>query len=208
MSFRTYFSQQARKPYGWFGRWIMSNIFDFGSARLNRLVYDILSLQTGDHILEIGCGTGKLIDKIARIIDDCVVEGVDFSDTMVSIARRNNRNHIENGKVVINEGNVDNMQFKPVAFNKICSVNPIYFWSNPDSTIQVIHRFLKRDGMLLLGYEDIAQLERRRLDAGILRFYTKFEVETLLSNAGFVPGVKTESIGFGSSLFHCSVAIK
>jgi hypothetical protein len=46
MAFKTFFSQQARKPSGWFGRWIMSGIFDFGNARLNRLVYDILSPAT------------------------------------------------------------------------------------------------------------------------------------------------------------------
>jgi phospholipid N-methyltransferase len=65
MRLATFFSRQARKPTGWFGRWVMSSIFDFGNAHLNQFVYDTLAPKTGDHILEIGSGTGKLFDKIA-----------------------------------------------------------------------------------------------------------------------------------------------
>lgn len=208
MRFATFFSQQARKPTGWFGRWVMTNIFDIGNTRLNRFVYDILSPQAGDHILEIGSGTGKLLDKIARQINGCVVEGVDFSDTMVSVARRNNKCHIAEGKVVIHKGNFDDMLFQADTFTKICSVNTIYFWPNPEFTAQKIARILKPGGCLVLGFEDIAQLEQRRLDTSVFRFYAKFEVETLLINAGFALDVTTKSTGIGLSVFHCTVAIK
>ena len=102
---------------------VMSRIFDIGNARLNRLVYEILTPKSGDHILELGCGTGKLIDRIARGTDDCVIEGIDFSDTMVAIARRYNQKHISHGKVVIHKGNFDDMPFQAETFTKICSVN-------------------------------------------------------------------------------------
>jgi ubiquinone/menaquinone biosynthesis C-methylase UbiE len=55
---------------------------------LNRVVYEKRSPQAGDHILEIGFGTGKLLEKIARQVDGCIAEGTDFSDTMVSISRK------------------------------------------------------------------------------------------------------------------------
>jgi ubiquinone/menaquinone biosynthesis C-methylase UbiE len=61
-----------------FEEWGFDAIFDIGNARLNRLVYETLSPQTGDHVLEIGSGTGKLLEKIA-----CQVEGIDFSNIMV-----------------------------------------------------------------------------------------------------------------------------
>ena len=118
----------------------MANIFDFGNARLNRFVYDILSPQAGDHILEIGFGTGKLIGKIAGQTNDCVAEGIDISDTMVSMARRNNKRHIAAGRVVI--------------------------------------------------------------------FYSKSEVEALLSDTDFSLDAATKPICIGSSVFNCTVAIK
>ncbi|MCD4675588.1 MAG: class I SAM-dependent methyltransferase [Desulfobacula sp.] len=86
MSFSTFFSQQAKKPSGVFGRLVMSAIFNIGNSKLNRFVNEIMSVQENDHILEIGFGTGKLIYEMARQMDQGLIEGVDFSSTMVSIA--------------------------------------------------------------------------------------------------------------------------
>jgi ubiquinone/menaquinone biosynthesis C-methylase UbiE len=208
MRFSSFFANQAKKPTGWFGRIVMSRIFDIGNARLNRFVYEVLSPQTGDHVLEIGSGTGKLLDKIALQVEGCVVEGIDFSDTMVSISRLKNRKHIEKGKVFIHEGNIDDVLFTAEMYTKICSVNTIYFWPNPETTTRKIVRLLRPEGMLALGYEDIAQLEQRQLDTGVFRFYSISDVETLLIDAGFTGVVTTQSIRVGSSVFHCTVAIK
>ena len=208
MRFSSFFANQAKKPSGWFGRMVMSRIFDIGNARLNRLVYETLSPQTGDHVLEIGSGTGKLLERIARQVEGCVVEGIDFSNTMVSIARRKNRKHIEKGKVLIHEGKIDDIPLTVEMYTKICSVNTIYFWPNPEAIVRNIVRLLKPGGMLVLGFEDITQLEQRQLDTDVFRFYATADVETLLIKAGFTSAVKTESNRVGSSVFHCTVAIK
>ena len=92
MNFSTFFSEQARKPTGLFGLLVMSNIFNIGNAKLNRFVHEIMSVQENDHILEIGFGTGKLIYTMAKQIDKGLIEGVDFSSTMVSIAQKKIRN--------------------------------------------------------------------------------------------------------------------
>ncbi len=208
MRFTRFFSQQARKPSGWFGRWVMSRIFDLGNARLNRCVYDILSPQGSDHILDIGCGTGKLIQKIAGKTDGGVVEGIDFSQTMVSIAQRNNRRHIAAGRVVIHKGDFSDIPFEPGRFAKVCSVNTIYFWQDPVSTAAKIASILKPGGMLVVGYEDIAQLKNRRLDADVFRLYSTSEVETLLRDTGFALGVTTRSIGTDTAVYNCTVATR
>jgi len=88
MSFSTFFSEQARKPTGIFGRTVMSIVFNKGNAFLNDFVYDLMSIQENDRLIEIGFGTGKLISKMANKIDNGFIEGVDFSNTMVSIAQK------------------------------------------------------------------------------------------------------------------------
>lgn len=208
MNVTTFFSRQARKPTGLFGRWIMSSIFDFGNAPLNRFVYSIMAPQAGDHILDVGCGTGKLIGRIARQTDGCVAEGIDFSASMVAIARRKNGKHIATGKVCIHDGNVDHLQIPAGTFTKICSVNTIYFWPAPESTIKKMVQLLKPGGMLVLGYEDIAQLKKRRLDTEVFRLYSKDEVEKLVHNSESAFDVTTQSMGIGLSVFHCTVATK
>jgi ubiquinone/menaquinone biosynthesis C-methylase UbiE len=208
MSFSTFFSEQARKPTGLFGRLVMSNIFNIGNVKLNRFVYEIMSVQEDDHILEIGFGTGKLIFEMAKQIDKGLIEGVDFSSTMVSIAQRRNKKHISKGTVKILKGNFDEMPFKKKCFNKACSVNTIYFWPDPESTAKKITDILKPGGMFVVGFEDIAQLEQRQLCNEVFRLYSKDDVKNLLINAGFSNGVNIKSKEFGSSVLNCAVAKK
>ena len=131
MNFAAYFSKQARNPTGIFGRFYMSRVFEKGNAELNALMYETLSIRENDNVLEIGFGTGTLIKKIAALLDNGLVEGVDFSKPMVAIAQKKNRKHINNGKAKIHLGDFDEVLFDDNSFDKIFSVNTIYFWKNP-----------------------------------------------------------------------------
>ena len=153
MNFSTFFARQARRPEGLFGRIVMRIVFDQGNAFLNSFVSDLMAVQPDDRIIEIGSGTGKLIYKMAKEIENGFVEGVDFSKEMVSIARKRNTNCIAEGKVKIVEGNFDNMPYETEKFSKACSVNTLYFWPSPAHTAKKIADILKHDGKLILAFE-------------------------------------------------------
>ena len=208
MNFSTFFSEQARRPKGLFGRMIMSIVFDQGNAFLNSFVNELMSVQIDDRIIEIGFGTGKLIYKMAQQIEKGLIEGVDFSKTMASIAKKRNKKNIAKGKVKIVEGNFDEMPYKKDSFTKACSVNTLYFWSKPEHTAKKIAEILKPEGRLILAFEDIEQLKQRKLDKNVFHLYTKDEVRNLLINAGFSNKVSIQSRKKGNSIFHCVVAIK
>lgn len=208
MSFSTYFSEQARKPAGIFGRMVMSLVFDRGNAFLNSLVYDLMSIQENDRIIEIGFGTGNLISRMAKNIDGGRIEGIDFSDTMVSIAQRRNKNHIANGKVKIVEGSFMDMVYEKDSFTKACSVNTLYFWPRPERTADKIAEILTPGGKLFLAFEDIEHLKKRKLSQDVFHLYTTEEVQNLLLDAGFSKDISIVSRNKGRSIFHCVVAIK
>ncbi len=207
MDFSTFFSKQAKKPSGFFGRFVMSFIFDRGNAILNRFSHEMMAIQTDDRVLDIGCGTGKLIFDIASQIGDGYIEGVDYSSTMVSIARRKNKQHIKNGKVKISEGDFGKLPYMEDSFDKVCSVNTIYFWPDPEYAARKIACILKPGGIFVVAFEDIKQLEQRRLNKDIFHFYTTDDVRSLLTTAGF-SAVDIESREKGKSIFHCLVARK
>lgn len=56
----------------------MSAVFDIGNAFLNNFVGELLSVQSGDHVLDIGCGTGELISNLSSQVSDGYFEGVDY----------------------------------------------------------------------------------------------------------------------------------
>ena len=208
MDFSSFFSEQARMPDGLFGRMVMSIVFDRGNAFLNDFVNELMSVQIDDRIIEIGFGTGKLIYRMAQQIEKGIIEGVDFSKVMVSIARKKNKKNIRIGKVKILEGNFDEMPFRKENFTKACSINTLYFWSEPVHTAKKIAEILKPDGKLILAFEDIEQLRQRKLNQEVFHLYSTGEVQDLLINAGFSKNVSSVSRKKGESIFHCVVAIK
>lgn len=208
MSLATFISKQARKPSGWFGRTVMPVIFDRGNAFLNGFAHEMMAVRPDDRVLEIGCGTGKLIYDIVPKIDDGIIEGVDFSSSMAAIARKRNKNSIANGKVRIFKGDFDDMLCDREQYSKVCSVNTHYFWPSPIKTAGKIAEVLKPDGKLILAFEDSEQIKRRKMDTDVFHLHAKEEVLDLIVNAGFSGDTKLISRKKGNLIFHCIIAKK
>ena len=208
MSIKSFFSKQAKKPSGLFGRLVMSRVFDLGNVVLNDFMKELLLLEENDHVLEIGSGTGKLINEMATLLDKVFIEGIDFSKTMVAVAQRKNRKHISIGKVNIRHGDFEKIAYRDNSFDKICSANTVYFWSAPDDYVKKIFRILKPDGKLLLAFEDKKQLEKRQLSADVFHLYSRDQIEDLLQRNGFGKGIDILSREIKSKRYNCAVAVK
>lgn len=208
MSFKSYFSEQARKPTGSFGRLVMPAVFNLGNVALNDFMGDILDVKENDHVLEIGFGTGKFLNKAAKHIGGGLIEGIDLSDTMVAIAKRKNRKYIAGKKVSIRQGDFLEAAYFDNSFDKICSANTIYFWSDPEHYVRKILRILKPGGNLILAFEDKDQLQQRPLSCSVFKIYRLEEIEYLLKHNGFTAGVDIFSRKIKSQIYHCAVALK
>ena len=167
----------------------------------------MLSVQPDDRVLDIGCGTGKLIHGLAEQAGAGYFEGIDFSDTMIAKACRKNRKNIQLGKVKIIKGDFDEMPYENSYFNKVSSVNTIYFWPNPETTARKVSNILKPGGLFIVAFEDIEQLKKKKLNQDRFRFYSADDVKALLANSGF-SDIKIKSKSKGEQLFHCVVAGK
>jgi len=208
MGFSKYFSEQAKRPAGLFGRFVMSMIFDRGNKNLNQFVYDLMIVQKNDQILEIGFGTGKLINEMAKKIETGFIEGVDFSKTMISIARRNNKKHITESKVKLLEGDFNQIPFDRNRFTKICTINTIYFWPDAENTIKKVVNILKPQGKFIAAFEDIDRLKEKSLSDEVFHLYSTSEIKALFIRSGFTSGVDIKTREKGSSTYHCVVGTK
>jgi len=184
MRFATFFSNQARKPTGLFGRFVASLIFIKGNAEMNAFIFENLSIREGDQVLEVGFGPGELIHALARRVGRGRVEGVDFSDTMLGIAQRKNRRHIRAGRVALHLGDFDAMLFDSRRFDLIISVNTAYFWPRPEATIAKMAGLLKPEGRLAIGFHAKADMQDAKLNRDIFRFYSPRDMEALLDGCG------------------------
>ena len=208
MGFSTYFSKQAKKPSGIFGRFFMSRIFDKGNLELNNFVKETLYVKESDHILEIGCGTGSLLKRIANELENGVVEGVDFSKTMISLAKKKNKKHILKKKAIIRPGNFDELQFEKNSYDKIFSVNTIYFWKNPVITITKAFDLLKPNGTIVLGFHSKDEMEEMDLDENIFQLYSLQDVISLLKTDNLLKEVEIISKKGQGKVNYCAIGIK
>ncbi|MGD8561579.1 MAG: class I SAM-dependent methyltransferase [Desulfarculaceae bacterium] len=208
MNFTTYFSKQARKPTGLFGRFFMSQVFEKGNAEVNALVMETLSPKKDDHILEIGFGTGIVLKQIADNLTGGVIEGVDFSKSMIKIAQKKNKKYINSGKVKIRTGDFDELSFPESRFDKIFTVNTIYFWKNPKATIAKISRLLKPGGKLILGFNGKDEMSEMPLDGNIFAIYSHEEIIDLLTSDGSLKDVEIKSKKGKKYTSYCAVGTK
>lgn len=178
---------QARKPTGLFGQYIMTGIFNSINSDLNSFVKELLTPRTNDRILEIGFGPGKLIHEIAEIVAGTggIIEGVDFSDAMLDQASKVNKQYISAGTVRLQKGECADLPYDNESFDKLCSVNTLYFLSEPDKCFLETFRVLKHGGMIVVGFRDDKQMKHLNFNRDIFNTYSLDKVIVLLTNSGF-----------------------
>jgi ubiquinone/menaquinone biosynthesis C-methylase UbiE len=208
MGFASFFSNQARKPTGLFGRFVASQIFKKGNAEMNTFIYDSLSISEDDHILEIGFGPGELIHAMARRVDSGRVEGVDFSDTMLAVAQRRNRRQIKAGRVKLHLGDFDAMPFDGRRFDLIITVNTVYFWQKPEATIARMADLLKPGGRLAVGFHEKAEMQDSKLSRDVFRFYSPRDMQALLATCGAFKAIETISRKGKARDLYCAFGTK
>ncbi|MGH1439426.1 MAG: class I SAM-dependent methyltransferase [Cellvibrionaceae bacterium] len=185
----------------------MSKIFTTGNADLNTFVKECLELKSRDHILEIGFGPGALIHDMAKTINDGKIEGIDFSETMLKKASSVNKAHITSGKVALHKGDCSSLPFENNYFDKLCSVNTLYFWENPAANLKEILRVVKPAGKVVIGFRDAEQMANFDISKDIFSTYSKEQVVSLLSEAGFSNVVIKEKEGIPVTSY-CAIATK
>ncbi len=110
----------------------------------------LLNLQPDNQVLELGFGAGRAIELVAAQIPDGQVSGIDISQTMVRTASHRNVRAIKAGHVNLQRGDLATLPFPDNQFDKIYTIQTLYFWPDPSRTLTEVFRVLKPDGMLVI----------------------------------------------------------
>lgn len=111
----------------------------------------LMKLQSSDRILDLGCGTGWLARKIATMITDGEVVGVDVSDEMI---RRAQAASSGAARVAYRIGIAERIPSADGYFTKVISVESAYYWPEPARGLREILRVLAPGGSawVLINY--------------------------------------------------------
>ncbi|HEY8492249.1 MAG TPA: class I SAM-dependent methyltransferase [Myxococcota bacterium] len=114
-----------------------------------------------DRVLELGCGSGRLLLRLAARVRRGRVVGIDPSPLMVRHARHRNRGWIATGRAQIEQGcSRDLSRFADASFDHVLGVHVVCFWSQPARDLAEVRRVLRPGGRLLLGFRPLGPGER------------------------------------------------
>ena len=104
-----------------------------------------------DRVLDVGCGTGWLVRRMAPLVSAGLAAGVDVSDAMV---RRAEALSAQLLNVVFARGGADAIPWDSGFFNKVLSVESAYYWPDPARGLSEIFRVLSPAGSawILINY--------------------------------------------------------
>ena len=180
---------QCRKPTGWLGRlflWIMSG----RHSKLTEWGLQQISVGKGDTILDVGCGGGGTVRKLAAVAAEGKVCGIDHSEQSVAVARRTNRQGIAEGRVAIRQASVSGLPFSDDLFDLVTAVETHYFWPDLPADMREVLRVLKPGGTLSIiaeAYKGGKHDKWLEIVAELTKmvFLTADEHRELFSNAGY-----------------------
>lgn len=162
-----------------------------------------LKLRDEEMVLEIGHGNGGHIADLLGKAAGLQYFGADISATIIAEAERLNRDFLVAGNVKFNLTNGTELPFANKQFNKIFTVNTIYFWENHSGYLAEIMRILKPGGTFVLCFADKSFMEKLPFTKYGFNLYELDTVTALLKTAGFNNGQsakKTEQIKTNSDL--------
>lgn len=145
---KTFWDRQHVHPYG-----LVGHVVGERMVRQHHIettwTLQLLDIQPRDHVLEIGFGAGKALAHAAGKAMHGHVAGIDVSRTMLTHARRRNRQALRSGRMTLLQGNVDHLPLGKEQFDKVLSIHTFYFWSDPIGTAAQLLQILKPQGMFV-----------------------------------------------------------
>ena len=81
---------QSARPSGLMGR-VIAGVMARETAHLNEHALRLLGPSLFDRVLEVGFGHGRTIERLAGVVNNGRVCGIDVSQSMLNMAGRRNR---------------------------------------------------------------------------------------------------------------------
>lgn len=161
-----------------------------------------LSARPGGRLLDVGCGNGVMLKRMADLGWD--VTGVDFDPNAVENARAKG--------LTVHLGSLDEQAFAPESFDAVVSAHLMEHIPDPAEYLRSCYRLLAPGGRLVSVTPNAASLGHRLFGAdwrGLepprhLHIFTPGSLESLAKKAGFLEATVSTVVGNSHGVFRAS----
>lgn len=144
-----WFFWQVRKPRGLLGKQIL-RAMSLSHAKMTDWGLQHVTVAKNAAILDVGCGGGRTVQRLATLAPEGKVVGLDYSPTSVAVSRDTNASEIEAGRVRIEQGSVSALPFPNSTFDIVTAVETHYYWPELLANMREVLRVLRPGGTFVL----------------------------------------------------------
>ncbi len=186
------FLDQCRKPAGWWGH-ITLRRMNWSHSRLTDWGLSHICVAKESTVLDIGCGGGRTVGKLAAMATAGKVWGIDHADASVAAATKTNARLIDEARVQIRRSSVSQLPFADNTFDVVTAVETHFFWPDLPADVREILRVMKPGATLVIIAEvykgaatRTARLCEKYAPLTGMKLLSADEHRDLLSSAGFI----------------------
>jgi ubiquinone/menaquinone biosynthesis C-methylase UbiE len=163
--------------------WLLPSVF-YQAVHQRLLEYVDLSAQA--NVLDLGCGTGRLLERLATKFPELRGTGLDLSPKMLQVARLSNRHH---PRLIFIEGKAEALPFGDGQFDAVFNSISFLHYLEPKQVLQEVARVLTPGGRFYLV--DITTTKEQEsqtfsISRQTIKFYSPQQREILGATAGLV----------------------
>lgn len=158
----------------------VANMMNATNIGMTKYAIESLNLDKNDVVLEIGHGNCGHLSFLMKQAENLKYFGLEISELMQKEAIKSHQNYIENNSAYFRLYNGTEIPFKDESFDKIFTVNTLYFWQNPDLLLNEIYRVLKPNGIFALAFADKSFMEKLPFTNFGFNLYSLKDAEELL----------------------------
>jgi ubiquinone/menaquinone biosynthesis C-methylase UbiE len=191
------FMNQFRCPTGVQGRTV-AELMNQQHDTLSNWGLSYIQIKPDFVVLDVGCGGGKTIGKLARQASQGLVVGIDYSKDMVKYSKEQNQQLDKEGRIGLTQASVEKLCFPDDFFDLVTAIETYYFWPNVQTAFKEIRRVLKPSGKFVIVSEMVKdgkyEVENAETVAKTsVRLLSLMEIENLLASANFDVKVSKKS---------------
>ncbi len=144
-----------------------------------------LNLNPNEAVLELGHGNCGHLPEILKPATGIHYTGLEVSETMHEQALMLNTGYVSSGQAafILYDGN--RLPFAQASFDKIMTVNTIYFWNDPVALLKEVYRVLKPGGLFCVTFAQKSFMQLLPFTRYGFTLYDTPTIQQLAVEAGF-----------------------
>ncbi|MDX6190785.1 class I SAM-dependent methyltransferase [Flavobacterium sp. FlaQc-52] len=163
----------------------MANMMHETNINMTHHSIQNLNVSKENKILELGHGNAGHLEFLMDQAESLVYYGLEMSELMFQEARQINRNYVSQKQAffLLYDGGV--IPATDAFFDKIFTVNTIYFWQKPEELLLEIYRVLKPNGTFCLTFAEESFMKQLPFTEYEFTLYSTEKAQELIEKTAF-----------------------